>query len=221
MHKECKKPELNEICQIEKDLISTLKTVVGHGVFSKEVDSKELGELVDMVKDMAETKRNCWEACYYETVTRAMEEGSEEDEGMPRGMEHMYKIMPPHWMTEGPAGFTPSKTIMGKDWDTMYQRSNSMANRKLDDDHDWDRDNYKRDRYRNQYGEAYGEYEDARRHYTETKSPEDKRYMNEKAMEHVNHSMMTLRDVWKNADPDVKKQVSSAIASLASEFKTV
>lgn len=221
MHDKHKKPELSEICQIEKDLISALKTTVSHGVFSKEVDGKELGDLVDMVKDMAETKRNCWEACYYETVVEAMKEGEDEEGGrMPRGMEHMYKIMPPHWMNEGPAGYIPSSRVpMNKDWNGLSYDYSNNSGRRMNGDNDDQSQN--RNRYRNPYGESYGEYEDARRHYTETRSPEDKRHMNEKAMEHVDNSMMTLREVWRNADPDVKKQVSSAISSLASEFKTV
>ncbi len=77
------------------------------------------------------------------------------------------------------------------------------------------------DRGDSQYGRAFREYENAKRHYTESKSLEDKTDMDEKAMEHVDHSIMTLREIWKDADPSVKKEVTSAITSLASEFKSV
>ena len=40
------------------------------------VNVRELGELVDMVKDLAEAEKECWEATYYRTVTEAMEKGS-------------------------------------------------------------------------------------------------------------------------------------------------
>lgn len=39
------------------------------------IDVKEIGELVDMVKDLAEAEKECWEASYYRKVTEAMEEG--------------------------------------------------------------------------------------------------------------------------------------------------
>lgn len=36
------------------------------------IDVKEVGELVDMVKDLAEAEKSCWEAQYYRSVTEAM-----------------------------------------------------------------------------------------------------------------------------------------------------
>lgn len=41
------------------------------------VDVKELGELVDMVKDLAEAEDHCWQAQYYRKVTEAMEQGQQ------------------------------------------------------------------------------------------------------------------------------------------------
>lgn len=40
------------------------------------INVKEVGELVDMVKDLAEAEKCCWEASYYRSVTEAMENGS-------------------------------------------------------------------------------------------------------------------------------------------------
>lgn len=37
---------------------------------------QEVGMLADVVKDLAEAEKSCWEAEYYMTVTEAMEEGS-------------------------------------------------------------------------------------------------------------------------------------------------
>lgn len=41
------------------------------------VNVNELGELVDMVKDLAEAKEKCRKARYYEVVTQHMENGGE------------------------------------------------------------------------------------------------------------------------------------------------
>lgn len=243
MHEEMKKPELSEVCQIEKDLISALKTVTSHGVFSKDVDSKELGELVDMVKDMAETKRNCWEAHYYETVSKAMEEydyDSDDRMGYNRnryasgryapsgtGNRTMGYMMPIYPSSKrDPYFFNPiEEPIMGYDKDMDGRSRNDSSNSSGRSNWRNDQNNsygypYGHDMRDFQYGKSLREYEDARRHYTESKSLEDKSHMDKKAMEHVNHSMMTLREIWKNADPTVKKEVSSSIASLAAEFKT-
>lgn len=37
------------------------------------IDVKEIGELVDMIKDLAEAEKSCWEASYYKSVTEAMD----------------------------------------------------------------------------------------------------------------------------------------------------
>lgn len=39
-------------------------------------DVNELGKLADIVKDMAEAEKSCWEAEYYRSVSEAMEDGS-------------------------------------------------------------------------------------------------------------------------------------------------
>lgn len=220
MHDEMKKVDLTDVCQIEKDLISALKTVISHGVFSKDVNKDELGGLVDMVKDMAETKRNCWEAQYYKTVTEAMEKGGEESyEENGRGINP--NCIPTHMIRKHITGYTPFNPNMDDGFD-FVDYHNGMKDRNNNDHYDnWNDEARNQKHHKNQYGDAFGEYEDARRHYTETKSLEDRNHMNEKAMEHVEHSMMTLRDIWKNADPTIRKEVSSAISSLASEFKNV
>lgn len=44
------------------------------------VDTKELGEAIDMVKDLYEAKKEMYEACYYKQIMEAMEEHDFEDE---------------------------------------------------------------------------------------------------------------------------------------------
>ena len=40
------------------------------------IDVSEMGKLADIVKDLAEAEKSCWEAEYYRTVTESMEDGS-------------------------------------------------------------------------------------------------------------------------------------------------
>lgn len=44
------------------------------------VDAKELGEVIDMIKDLYEAKKEMYEACYYKQIMEAMEEHDFEDE---------------------------------------------------------------------------------------------------------------------------------------------
>ncbi len=56
--------------QIKEALVNCIQAQVGQGL--KEVDTKELGEAIDMLKDMEE-------AIYYCSITKAMEESKEEE----------------------------------------------------------------------------------------------------------------------------------------------
>lgn len=56
--------------QIKEALVSCIQAQVGQGL--KEVDTKELGEAIDMLKDMEE-------AMYYCSIVKAMEESKEEE----------------------------------------------------------------------------------------------------------------------------------------------
>lgn len=52
------------------------------------VDVNEMGKLADIVKDLAEAEKACWEAEYYMSVTEAMDEyGYEEEMGYAQGGE--------------------------------------------------------------------------------------------------------------------------------------
>lgn len=56
-------------------------------------DVNELGKLADIVKDMAEAEKSCWEAEYYRSVSEAMEDGSmgyEDGMGYARGYRRGY-----------------------------------------------------------------------------------------------------------------------------------
>ena len=66
--------------QIKESLLNAIQAQVGQGL--KEADTKELGEAIDMLKDMEE-------AMYYCSIVEAMEE-SKEDEKHSR-------IYPPHY----------------------------------------------------------------------------------------------------------------------------
>lgn len=46
------------------------------------MDVQEMGKLADIVKDLAEAEKSCWEAEYYRSVTEAMESSGYMPEGM-------------------------------------------------------------------------------------------------------------------------------------------
>lgn len=70
--------ELEPIKDMCKKLEEAVKHELNKGI--ENVDAKELGEVVDMIKDLYEAKEKIVKACYYKGVLEAMEEHDFEDE---------------------------------------------------------------------------------------------------------------------------------------------
>lgn len=70
--------ELEPIKKMCETLEDAAKHELSKGI--ENVDAKELGEVVDMIKDLYEAKEKIVKACYYKGVLEAMEEHDFEDE---------------------------------------------------------------------------------------------------------------------------------------------
>lgn len=68
--------KLKDLNEIKHKLIDWIKVESAKGFESPE-EVEIMGEVVDMIKDLASAEKDCMEACYYETVTEAMSEGEE------------------------------------------------------------------------------------------------------------------------------------------------
>lgn len=78
-----------------------------------------------------------------------------------------------------------------------------------------DKDGRDRD---SRYGKAYNDYQKARKYYTQSQSVEDREQMSHHAQEHVADTMTTIREIWKTADPELKKTMKSNFQSLLNEM---
>ena len=72
---------MERLKNMKETLMSCVQSQIGGHL--SEVDSKELGEAIDMIKDLSE-------AIYYCTITESMEEGSKYNKGQQREREVMY-----------------------------------------------------------------------------------------------------------------------------------
>lgn len=62
---------VNKIYELKNQVLEHVsKSVQERGIAN--VNVQEMGLLVDIVKDLAEAEKNCWEADYYREVTNAM-----------------------------------------------------------------------------------------------------------------------------------------------------
>lgn len=75
MHLEEESKPIKKMCE---KLMDSINHELDKGI--ENVDTKELGEAIDMIKDLYEAKKEMYEACYYKQVMEAMEEHDFENE---------------------------------------------------------------------------------------------------------------------------------------------
>lgn len=227
----------DEICELKKDLVKIFASEL-HTKGVNDLDTKDCAEVADMIKDLAEAEKACMEACYYETIVKAMEKADEEDDDdgrmgynsrhyangrfAPKGRGSRMGYMPDMMMqypylygyTNDPDGFENERNQrMGYQNSGAGNRSQS-GSRMGYDDWDWDPDDDPKQ------SREYNEYKRAKRHYTESKSPSDKQRMDEHAMKHMNQAIDSFREMWKDADPTMRKRMKTDLTALVGEMPT-
>lgn len=68
---------MEELKKNKECLMSWVSNEISNGC--QQIDLKSAGETVDMIKDLADAEKNCWEAMYYQTVVEAMLERGDDD----------------------------------------------------------------------------------------------------------------------------------------------
>lgn len=222
MHKSIEK--YGDICELKASILHYVQGEISRGFSGDPQEVAVLGEYVDMIKDLAEAEKSCHEACYYESVVEAMEESD---------------------MVGGRMGYNPNRNRMGQYSDGRAGERMSTRNRSMDGDSNRSqsgnrRGGYSPDRYHARmmgdrigddedawgededwdphHGEAFNRFRKAKRHYTETHSEADRQKMKDHANEHLMESMSTLREIWDNADPDLKKRMKADLTKFTTEL---
>lgn len=155
------------------------------------IDTSELGEAIDMIKDLAQAKKYLCEASYYKSVSEAMENYPNER-----------------------YGYRPYSPMMR---DISTKKSWESDIDYYDNEHDWDSVLDKRNEP-TRYGKSYDDFKMAKKHYTTTNSLIDKDEMDMRAMEHISDMMMTVREIWKASDPELKAKIKNNLAMLNNEL---
>lgn len=194
MHEQHKSMEkFNDICEMKHQILRFVAGEISNGFSNNPQEVHILGEYVDMIKDLAEAEKECQEACYYESVVTAMDEyGDNPRMGYDRKRNSRGEYAP----MEGNQrlGFTPDWRMPDEDW-----------MRPGEEDADY-------------YGRPFKQFRKAKRHYTQTHSEKDREKMKEHANEHMMASMATIREIYDNADPELKKRMKADLTKLAGEM---
>lgn len=234
MHKQEKiDASYEDILAIKKDLLDAFLGEI-HTKGLAGVNTMEAGQIIDMIKDLAEAEKYCMEACYYEKMMGSMDEEDEEGEKMgynarhyasgrfaPKGRGTRMGYMPMNDLRD-PYLYDYNGEPMIHEGDLRpmkfgYQPSGAgnrsqSGSRMGHDDRDWDMDDDP------EYSREYNEYKRAKRHYTETKSAVDKQKMDEHATKHMNQAIDSFRELWKDADPVMRKRMKTDLTALVGEM---
>lgn len=233
------KKKVADICDLKRKLVCDVKPYVESGVFCQGVDGNAVGEVVDMIKDLCEAEKDLYKAKYYCYVCEAMEEAKKDDEvwknlmcglsmagmmnaGTNDGEDRMgydnWRYSSGRFAPTGKghyAGYTEPITKKG---DRPDMRDGMMM-----DKHDMGTAGYPHRSMRvgrygfpmdEKYGESYNMYEDAKKHYHESKDPEAKKEMAEHAKTHLEDVMDTTEEIWADAKPETKKEFKEHMLKL-------
>lgn len=212
--------KMNDICELKDKLVEAARGEMAKGIEC--VDTHEMGQVVDMIKDLAKVEKDCAEAHYYKTVTKAMEEvGEMREQGFYGYTPPMKKNRDKRW---GRPYIDQEPYMMDyledgeMDWDDMPMgytrtgRNRSMPHHGGRSNRTANRDSMGR------YGKAYNSFSEARRNYHETNSQADKDEMTAAAHEHMADTMTTIREIWRSADPELKQRMKKDMTNLIGEM---
>lgn len=133
--------KLKDISEMKHTLVEAAKAQMAQGVEC--VDTEEMGEVIDMIKDLAHAEKSCMEAAYYELVCEAMDGGESERLGYdrwryasgrfaPKGRGSVRGYLPPYResdaITAEPMGYDRSNGRTRSNG-SMYDSANMRANR--------------------------------------------------------------------------------------------
>lgn len=221
MHK-----KLEKVTEIKDKLICSVELEMAKGLDN--VCTEELGEVIDMIKDLSEAEEKCWKACYYKEIVEAMKEEGKENERA--GYDH-WRYSSGRFAPTGSGHYSPGYTpmhMMDDDYDMMgYTKSQSGSRTSYSADggrgsssgsSTGNRSGYTSPMMGNRYGQAYSNYDEARRHYTESHSDSDKKMMDDHAKKHLEESIDTMKDIWKDADPNLKHIMKDKLGHLVNEM---
>lgn len=199
---------LNDVKEIKRTLTSWLKEEANCGKDSFHTES--CGAVSDIIKDMAETARNCYEAMYYKTVIEAMQSNGHPAYGDGvSGYNHRH-MANGQFASAGRghmvSGYTPY--VDQQPYIDAYLHDPNFEHRiKHNEAMGYDHSGRSESAGRTRDGEIYDNYRRAKRNYHDSKSTADKEEMDTHHMMYMHNTLKNLKTMWQDADPMLKKRV--------------
>ena len=208
---------MDKICEMKAMLESYVSARVCGGL--DQADTKELGEAIDMIKDLAE-------AAYYCKITEAMDEAGEEMDHPERMGYNTSRYSNGHYAPKGRGHYSNTGRTMGympvidqKPYVDAYLTDPEEFHRNMRYGYTPPVDPVMERPHRSHDSEAVNEYRVAKRNYTETKNPEEKKHMADKVNQHLVDTMATMKEMWIDADPALRAEMKAQLQTLLNDMK--
>lgn len=216
--------DTEKLCEMKKTLMCWSEAEIAKGQYGENhCDAEALGEVIDMIKDLAEAEEKCIKACYYKCLIKKLHDGDfdEDDEwedveemneryGYPRGSHrggNSYAARSarasamPRTSSGRFAGYTPDDKMP---MDMMHGAADYI--------HDWTGVDYP-------MRSRYEDYKMAKKHYHESGKDEDRKKLEEKEHLAYEDAIATMKDMIKDANPAQKQKLEAGIQNLMMELK--
>lgn len=212
MSYETMKTDLECLSELKHEYLRMIKEETAKGCLN--INTTEMGEVVDIVKDFAETERNCLEAMYYKTVTEAMEakdyDPMEPAERLGYNNYHYNNGRFAMKNTGHSVGYRPyldQEPYVDEYLNNPNFKENMRMGYPMND---------MSIMYNNssRYGRVYDGYRNAKRHYTEHKSNSDKMEMEKYSKEYLEDTIDALKEMWADGDPEHRKRIKEHLTQL-------
>lgn len=232
------KQKVKDICELKDKLVCSVRDELSKGI--QNVNTHEMGQVIDMIKDLAEAEKECWESVYYKSIVEAMEEEKEMYGGegrmgydnwryasgrfAPTGHGHRSGFRPgetldaPWMMAEG-FGDDPWRNALG--YSNGGTQSGSMNRGSHGDGRSSQSTmgNANRMGYSGtERGHRYDQYVKARMGYHESKDASHKEHMDASARDYVMDIADSVEEIWRDADPAMRKEIKNKFVALTGKM---
>lgn len=201
---------MHRIKHMKETLINWLEAEIGKGRECFDVDAA--GKVSDIIKDLAESEEKCIKAAYYSTIMDAME-GAEE---------HARRYGYDNWRYSS-GRFAPKGSGHYEGY-TPFRGNVRVHNPNITSDFKMGYEdayptmpNMDHEMYSDK-GRYYDEYKMAKKHYTESRRPDDLTEMNKKMSENISNVISQLREMYGDASPEMRKRLKIEISEIMDDL---
>lgn len=230
---------LEKMSNVKETLMCWIQNEVSKGCDGENCfDVMAAGQVVDMIKDLAEASEKCVKKEYYEYLLCKMKE----EEKMPAryGYDNWRYASSGQFAPKGRGSYDPvvGYTPMSEHGKEIYDptpefwndirmgyREGNGRNRgnSSDSQNAGQRSNERSgywydERIHSGRGDSYDKYQDAKRHYTETGKMEDKKKMEEHLGNHFSDLIMQVREMSEDASPEMRKKLKMGVNGVLDDM---